>query len=86
MDQGKIQAIVDWEPPTKVTKLRSFLGLVNYYRLFIRGYSTITTPLIDMLKKGKVWEWNRVCQEAFDRLKRAITEEPVLALLDHTKL
>ena len=85
MDRGKIQAIVDWEPPTKVTELRSFLRLVNYYRRFIRGYSTITTPLIDMLKKGKVWEWSRVCQKAFDRLKRAITEKPVLALPDQTK-
>ena len=85
MDRGKIQAIVDWEPPTKVMELRSFFGLVNYYRYFIKGYSTITTPLTDMLKKRKVWEWSQVCQDAFDRLKRAITEEPILALPDYTK-
>ena len=56
MDRGKIQAIMDWEPPTKITKLRSFIGLVNYYMHFIRGYSTIITSLIDMLKNEKTWE------------------------------
>ena len=85
MDGSNVRAIDEWELPTKVTELRSFLGLVNYYRRFIKGYSNITSPLTDMLKKGRVWEWNARCQQAFDRLKRAITEEPVLALPDYTK-
>ncbi|KAJ8627132.1 hypothetical protein MRB53_020439 [Persea americana] len=85
MDGSKVRAIVDWEPPTKVTKLQSFLGLVNYYRRFIKGYSNITTPLTDMLKKGRVWEWSPGCQQALDRKKCAITEEPVLALPDFNK-
>lgn len=38
MDKSKVQAIQDWEPPRKVSEQRSFLGLVNYYRRFIKGY------------------------------------------------
>ncbi|XP_021616670.1 uncharacterized protein LOC110617986 [Manihot esculenta] len=53
MDESKIRAILDWEPPKKVPELRSFLGLVNYYRRFIKGYSTIAAPLTDMLKEKK---------------------------------
>lgn len=82
MDRAKIRAIEDWGPPTKVTELRSFLGLTNYYRWFIQGYSSITTPLMDLLKKGRPWEWMIGCQTAFDRLKRAMMKEHVLALSD----
>jgi hypothetical protein len=85
MEQDKVKAIQEWEPPTKVTELRSFLGLVNYYRRFIKGYSARATPLTDLLKKNKAWEWSKKCQEAFEDLKKAVTEEPVLGLPDHTK-
>ncbi|KAM0999125.1 hypothetical protein FF1_005867 [Malus domestica] len=53
MEKGKIKAIQKWEPPTKVPTLRSFLGLANYYRRFIKGYSAIAAPLTDLLKKNK---------------------------------
>jgi hypothetical protein len=85
MDPAKIKAILEWEPPTKVTELRSFLGLVNYYRRFIKGYSAIAAPLTDLLKKGRGWTWSQECQHAFDALKKAITEEPVLSLPDLNK-
>nr|GEY30013.1 hypothetical protein CTI12_AA187700 [Tanacetum cinerariifolium] len=55
MDDAKIKAIQDWEPPTKVTELRSFIGLVNYYERFIMGYSAIASYLTDLLKKNKAW-------------------------------
>ena len=54
MDQAKIQTILEWEPPAKVAELRSFLGLVNYYRRFIKSYSAIAAPLTDLLKKNWV--------------------------------
>ena len=58
MDDSKVKAIQEWDPPTKVPQLKSFLGLVNYYRQFIKGYSARTAPLIDLLKKNKAWEWD----------------------------
>ena len=51
MDEGKVQVIKKWPVPSKVTELRSFLGLANYYRKFIKGYSKMVSPLIDLLKK-----------------------------------
>nr|GEW83523.1 reverse transcriptase domain-containing protein [Tanacetum cinerariifolium] len=64
MEGAKIKAIQDWESSTKVTKLRSFLVLVNYYRRFIMGSSAIESPLIDLLKKNKAWIWDEECQAA----------------------
>lgn len=57
MDEGKVQAIKEWETPTKATELRSFLGLTNYYRRFIEGYSRRAAPLTDLLKKDRAWQW-----------------------------
>ncbi|KAK8994845.1 hypothetical protein V6N11_045914 [Hibiscus sabdariffa] len=85
MDHNKIRAIVEWEPPTKVTELRSFLGLANYYRRFVEGYSKIATPLTELLKKDKTWNWSPECEKAFEKLKRVMVSEPVLALPDYTK-
>ncbi|KAH9750077.1 Endonuclease [Citrus sinensis] len=85
MENDKVKAILEWEPPSKVPELRSFLGLVNYYRRFIKGYSAKAAPLTDMLKKNRTWHWSEECQRAFEELKKAISEEPVLALPDHTK-
>ncbi|XP_070015511.1 uncharacterized mitochondrial protein AtMg00860-like [Nicotiana sylvestris] len=85
MDEAKVRAIQEWEAPIKVTELRSFLGLVNYYRQFISGYSTKVAPLTELLKKNKSWVWTEHCQKAFEGLKAAIIEEPALALPNFSK-
>ena len=64
MDGAKVKAIQDWETPAKVTEVRSFLGLVNYYLRFIKGYSAKAPPLMDLLKKTKAWELDARCQKA----------------------
>jgi hypothetical protein len=51
-DPSKVTAIAEWETPTSVTQLRSFLGLVGYYRRFIKKFGLICRPLHDLLKKG----------------------------------
>uniref|UniRef100_A0A3Q7IFJ0 Reverse transcriptase domain-containing protein n=1 Tax=Solanum lycopersicum TaxID=4081 RepID=A0A3Q7IFJ0_SOLLC len=73
MDSDKIAAINNWEAPTKVPELRSFLVLANYYRCFIFNYSAIAAPLTDLLKKDRAWNWSATCQAAFVRLKLAIS-------------
>ena len=81
-DPKKVQAIVDWQAPRHVKDLRSFLGLANYYRKFIAGYSKKATTLIDLLKKDTKWFWSERCDEAFQNLKSAIASEPILKLPD----
>ena len=82
MDGAKVVAIRDWPTPTKVTELRSFLGLANYYRRFIMGYSKIACPLTNLLKKERKWEWDAKCQAALQKLKDTITSKPGLKLPD----
>ncbi|XP_017604304.1 uncharacterized mitochondrial protein AtMg00860-like [Gossypium arboreum] len=85
MDASKVRAIANWEPPTKVKELRSFLGLANYYSRFIEGYSKIAAPSTNFLKKGKVWDWDPRCEKAFNQVKQAMMSKLVLVLSDFSK-
>jgi hypothetical protein len=85
MDPKKVQAIWDWAAPSTVPELRLFLGLANCYRRFIEGCSKKATPLSDLLKKNRCWDWSSECQLAFDKLRRAVTSAPMLKLSDFEK-
>ncbi len=86
MDDHKVKAILDWEPPRSVLALRSFLGLVSYYRKFIKNFAKIATPLTNLLKKSSgTYEWEEACNEAFDTLKGILVKAPVLKLPDFDK-
>ncbi len=70
MDDHKVMAIWNWEPPRLVCALRSFLGLASYYYKFIKNFARIATPLANLLKKSsRTYEWDEACNEAFETLK-----------------
>ncbi|GBG74618.1 hypothetical protein CBR_g19025 [Chara braunii] len=81
-EDSKIAAIRDWPTPRTLTELRSFLGLANYYRKFVRNFSTIVAPLRRLLKKEAIRQWDRDCTSALRKLKRALIEYPVLKVAD----
>lgn len=82
----KIEAILNFERPSSVRSLRRFLGMVNYYRRFIEGFSQITGPLTDLLKgKPKVVKWNDQAEEAITILKEKLITAPILACPDFAK-
>ena len=85
MDPGKLKGIQDWPAPATVKQVRGFLGFGNFYRCFIQGFSEITRPLNELLKKVRKFEWTAECQQAFEELKTRFTSEPVLMLPDQTK-
>ncbi|WVZ18571.1 hypothetical protein V8G54_005893 [Vigna mungo] len=82
-DPSKIQAMVQWPSPTSLKALHGFIGLTGFYRRFIKGYASIVAPLTILLKKDS-FNWCPAAQSAFDQLKKAMTEAPVLALPNFT--
>ncbi|GJP79302.1 hypothetical protein CLOP_g9549 [Closterium sp. NIES-67] len=82
IDPKKIATIQDWKPPANLRELQSFLGFVNYVRRFIPNMAGVTSPLTDLLKKGKFYEWGGEQQAAFDQLKLFLTTPHVLRIAD----
>src|SRR5690606_24525683 len=85
MDPRKVEAITKWEPPTNVTDVRAFIGFANFYRRFIKGYSTIVTPMIKLTGKNVKFHWSPECQTSFQSLKETSTTAPILQHYDYSK-
>ncbi|KAL5832702.1 hypothetical protein ACOSQ3_016376 [Xanthoceras sorbifolium] len=84
VDARKIEAMVDWSLPKDVSALRGFLGLTGYYQRFIKHYGLVARLLTSMLKKDN-FEWTEEARLAFEDLKMAMTQTPVLALPNFDK-
>lgn len=83
----KVASITDMQVPTTKKQVRSFLGMVGYYRQYIPNYASIATPLTNLTKKLSpnkiVWEESH--QESFDKLKMCLSNKPILKLVDLSK-
>jgi hypothetical protein len=77
MSPEKVSAILNWPVPRKVSEVRQFQGLANYYRRFVKDFGKICKPL-DWLTGKVEWIWGEEEQRAFDTLKAAFTTAPVL--------
>jgi hypothetical protein len=80
-DPDKIRVIVQLPIPTTVSKVRAFLGHASYYRRFIHLFAVICNPLTNLLKKtepGMSPVWTEECTQAFEELKRKLTNTPIL--------
>ena len=85
MDPVKIRAIEDWPTPWNVMEVRSSMGLVGYYRIFIESFSRIKNPIASLQQKGVKFTWNHKCEDNFRLLKCFLTRVLVLKLLDSDK-
>ncbi|GKB26627.1 putative reverse transcriptase domain-containing protein [Tanacetum coccineum] len=78
--QEQIKAVKNWASPTTPTEIRQFLGLVGYYRRFIKDFSKISKSLTELTQKNKKYIWGDDQESAFQLLKQKLCETPILAL------
>ena len=83
----KIKAIADSEPPTTVKLVRSWLGLVGFFRDHLPNYSTLVKPLTDLTRKNSHWAGGSLppkAKEAFEMTKALLCQKPILAFAKPT--
>ena len=78
IDPEKVEAMMSWERPKSVFEICSFLGLVGYYKRFIEDFSRLAAPMTTLTRKEVKFEWNDLCEEAFQELKRRLTSTPIM--------
>jgi len=81
----KLKAISHYPIPKDVKGVQAFLGLIGYFRLFVKGFASKARPLYDLLKKGIDFKWTLRHTNAFNQLKDALMHAPVLAFPDFKK-
>jgi Reverse transcriptase (RNA-dependent DNA polymerase) len=72
VEERKVHAIRSWERPKNLVNVQSFLGLGNYYRRFVRNFSTIAGPITNLTRKDVAFEWTPAQEAAFTQLKEAL--------------
>ncbi len=83
--QSMVDVVKHCPQPTSAEKVRSFLGLTEYYRKFIKNNADIAQPLSSLLKKNTTFSWGPSQIKAFETLKGKLTSSPVLIFPDYTK-
>jgi hypothetical protein len=83
---AKVVAILEMPNPIDVHILRSFIGLCNYYMIYVQDFNVIIHPLYALLKKDIAWTWSEEVQKAFDTLKENLLEFPILRRPDFSKV
>ena len=87
MDLEKVKAILEWPNPRSTIEVRSFHGLVIFYKKFIKNFSGICAPFTDTIRGDrKEFKCTTSAARSFELLKKKVTKQPVLALLDFSEV
>lgn len=79
MDLSKVDVIRNTPRPNNPTELRSILGIADYYRRFIRSFTSIWAPLHAMISAEVKFQWTEEMSAAFELLKDRLKSTAVLA-------
>ena len=85
VDPKNVASVVNWQRPTTVIEIRSFLGLAGYYRRFVQDFSSIAKLMTRLTEKGGPFVWNNDCEISFHTLKDKLVNAPILALPESGK-
>ena len=85
MDPVKVAGVTEWPTPKNLKEVQSFIGFTQFYRRFIKDFSSIARPLHNLSQKGTAFHWDIQQQDAFDNLKKAVTTAPVLSYPEDDK-
>ncbi len=84
MNSRKMQAVVNWFTLNNLTQMQFFIDFCNFYRRFIKNFSKIVYSMIQLTQKKIIFEWNEVCQNVFNHIKRRMIETSILRYFDQT--
>lgn len=87
-DPEKVSTMLNYPRPTTATEVKRFIGMCSWYRRFIKDFSSLTSPLNDLLKgkkKKQNIEWTPAAEESFTLIKRALVSAPILSQPDFSK-
>lgn len=82
-DQTKIEAIQAFKTPKSITETKSFMGMCNFFRRYIKGYASIARPINDrILKTNQPFKWTDEAEQAMVELKNKLMSPPILVHYD----
>ena len=81
IDPEQVEAVMSWERPKSVFEIRIFLGFAGYYRRFIKDFTRLAAPMTRLTWNEVKFEWNDLCERAFQELKMRLTSSPILMVL-----
>ena len=76
----RIDAIMRLDPPKTPKNCKQFCGMVNFLSVFLKDLQIKLAPIYQLTRKGIPWDWTEECQEAFDSIKKDLTNPPVLVM------